>query len=64
GDENYYYRSFSLRDYLGRKDGWNEIMFQFVLPQLKGNNDKLSVYFWNKEKQTFYLDDFELVLYR
>jgi hypothetical protein len=63
-DENYYYQTFSLRDYTKASAQWQDFMFQFVLPELKSPEDKVVVYFWNPEKGKFYMDDLELTLYR
>ncbi len=63
GDETYFYRSFSVNQYVGNKEGWKEIMLQFVLPEIKGNDDKLSLYLWNKEKNKYFLDNFRLTVY-
>jgi hypothetical protein len=63
-DQAYFYRNFSLNQYIGNAPGWNEILFQFVLPEIKNDDDKLTFYFWNKSKTNFYLDDFSFTVYR
>ncbi len=64
GNETYFYRDFSMNQYIGNTTGWQEIMFQFVLPEIKSNEDRLSIYFSNKSKSRFYLDDFRLTMHR
>ena len=39
------------------------MMFQFVLPEIKSDDDELTVYIWNNNKNKFYLDNFELTIY-
>ena len=63
GEETYFYRNFSINQYLGKAGGWQEMMFQFVLPEIKSDDDKLTVYIWNNNKNKFYLDNFELTIY-
>ncbi len=63
GNETYFYRNFNMNQYLGNATGWQEMMFQFVLPEIKNEEDKLTVYLWNKNKNKFYLDNFSLTIY-
>jgi hypothetical protein len=63
-DENYYYMNFAIQDYTIDSPLWQNFMFQFVVPELKSGDDKLSIYFWNPDKGKFYLDDMALTIYK
>jgi hypothetical protein len=60
--ENYFWLSSKL-EYFVKKGKWGHAFFTFNLPSLKSINDELKIYVWNPDKNTIYIDNFELKAY-
>lgn len=60
--ENYFWLSSKL-EYFVEKGKWGQAFFTFNLPALKSINDELKIYIWNPDKNTIYIDNFELKAY-
>ena len=58
-----YYYSFDLNDYTFDSGKWENFFFQFVIPVQSGRSGSVKIYFWNKQKGTFNLDDEQVVCY-
>jgi len=63
-EENSSYFSFELHDYIADSRGWQEMMFQFVIPASQNPLEIVKVYFWNKQKGRFSIEGLRLVIYR
>ncbi len=57
--ENYFWLSSKL-EYFVKKGTWGQAFFSFNLPALKSINDELKIYVWNPDKNTIFIDNFEL----
>lgn len=60
--ENYFWLSSKL-EYFIEKGKWGQVFFSFNLPALKSINDELKIYVWNPDKNTIFIDNFELKAY-
>ncbi len=58
------YFSFDLNEYTAGSGGWQNMLFQFVIPARTNQTGMVKIYFWNYQKGTFHLDDLKLVGYR
>ncbi|MEO8085481.1 MAG: hypothetical protein ABI763_01600 [Bacteroidota bacterium] len=58
------YFSFELNEYITRSEGWQNMLFQFVIPAQRDPPGSVKVYLWNNEKVPFQMKDLRLVVYR
>jgi hypothetical protein len=42
---------------------WNKIKFDYLTPEVRRDKDKLKVYFWNRGKGTFFIDDLQVEIF-
>ncbi|MBC8321168.1 MAG: hypothetical protein H8E34_10630 [Bacteroidetes bacterium] len=55
-----YYKAYDLRNQITNVGEWNYFEHNFIVNNVISLNELLKVYIWNKHKQDFYLDDFEM----
>ena len=54
---NVYYKAFDISNYSLSTRNWNVREFEFNINNLKSMNDKIKIYFWNKGRTNFFVDD-------
>jgi hypothetical protein len=42
---------------------WNKISFMYLTPEVRNKKDDFKTYFWNRGKQTVFIDDFQVEIY-
>ncbi len=56
---NYSYYAFDVKqDSL--RNNWYENEFQYLTPNIRDKEDQLLIYFWNRDKNSFDIDDYEI----
>jgi len=60
----FFYQSFTLRDYFKDGDLKQSMEFQFVLPAFSTPEDELKVYLWNPAKVTLEYDHWKVIVYK
>lgn len=55
-----YYKTYDLRNQVSNVGEWNYFEHNFIVSNVSTLEELLKVYIWNKHKQDFYLDDFNL----
>ena len=58
--QNYHYYTFPIRDVPPNKLGWKKEQYQIELPKIRRSGDRLKLYIWNKENESFLLDNLKL----
>ncbi len=58
--KNYHYYTFPLRSIPPRQKGWKREEYQIELPKLRQVGDRLKLYIWNKENESFRIDNLNL----
>jgi hypothetical protein len=58
----YMYQSFPVKFKTLEKNKWNHVEFRFVLPEIKQENAKLTVYLWNNEKNQALIDNLKVCI--
>jgi hypothetical protein len=58
---NYAYYSFVPKS--NSDSSWAENEFVYMTPEIRNINDELMIYFWNRDKGNFCVDDFEIRVY-
>jgi hypothetical protein len=53
----------ALREYVNGSEGWQNVNYNFVLPEVKGDKSSLSVYLVNRSSSLLYYDDFSFKVY-
>jgi hypothetical protein len=48
-DENLYYKSYNLKDYLKQCDTWEDLHLSFYLPQITKDDYEIDIHIWNPE---------------
>jgi hypothetical protein len=64
GEEQLFYQSFALNDYMKDSVSVQNLEFQFVLPEFKTPEDELKVYLWNPGKGDLTYDNWEVIIYK
>lgn len=59
-DKNIFWHGIELADSVKTPNKWQEIKTTVDLPENIMATDKISIYVWNKEKRTFYIDDLKV----
>ncbi len=59
-DKNIFWHGIELADSVKAPNKWQEIKATVDLPENIMATDKISIYVWNKEKRTFYIDDLKV----
>jgi hypothetical protein len=59
----YKYRALDLDKTDIPKNKWTKITFDYLTPEVRVDTDKLRIYFWNRGKNTLYVDDVEVKVY-
>lgn len=60
---NYKYYTLDLEKQELKAGEWNKITANYMTPEVRNLNDKLTVYFWHRGKKPFYIDDLSIDLY-
>lgn len=58
--QNYHYYTFPIRDVPPNKLGWKKEQYQIELPKIRRSGDRLKLYIWNKENESFLLDNLKV----
>lgn len=59
GNNRHYY-TFPIRSIPPTKEGWKSEHYQIELPKLRQVGDRLKLYIWNKENESFWIDNINL----
>lgn len=60
-----YYQAQYLENFITAVDEWQQKLFRFRIPPEKlRSNEKISVYFWNPEKDNLYIDNYKILMYQ
>ena len=59
---NYGYRTFNV-DNDKDQSQWVEYSFDYLTPEIREGEDKLLIYFWNRNKDDFDIDDYTITVY-
>jgi hypothetical protein len=51
GDNGYFWKAASVRDYVKQPDEWTSVYFSCIVPMEAKPKDELKIYFWNRNKQ-------------
>ena len=64
-DSNFYYYKFKLNDVPDQPvNEWKYYNYAFIIPELKSLDDKIKIYIWNINNQSFLIDDFSMNFYQ
>ena len=63
GDENIYYKSANLQYFLKKPNSWEKADLAFNLPKVNNENFQFSLYLWNTDGASLFIDDFGFKLY-
>ncbi len=59
--ENYFYSAFPINEVPSDKTGkWAKMKYSVEMPAIRAVDDKIVLYFWNRNKQAFYLDNIRI----
>lgn len=58
--KNIFWKGIPLKDSVKSPKQWKEIKSDIILPREIMFTDKVSVYIWNNDKRTFYIDDIKV----
>ncbi|RLD67014.1 MAG: hypothetical protein DRI84_03530 [Bacteroidetes bacterium] len=61
-EKNYSYYAFDVKHDTA-KNGWYENEFEYLTPVARHLDDELLLYFWNRDKTSFGIDDFEIEVF-
>lgn len=57
------YRIYDLSEQELVPNKWNNILFRYITPEVKGRTDKLEIYFYNKGLRKFYIDNQNITVF-
>lgn len=60
--KNQFYDTFDLQEQITKTDEWIPFEHSFKISNIQSLDELLKIYIWNKNKQEFYLDDFEITI--
>jgi hypothetical protein len=60
---NYKYNTIDLEKSNLKVNEWNKVSIDYLTPEVRSQSDKLSIYFWLRGKQAFYVDDLCIDIY-
>ena len=60
--KGYVWAASKIENFVGPRQ-WDQVFFDFNMPEIKSQNDKIKVYVWNVERKRFYIDDFVVGFY-
>lgn len=58
-----YYKANGIQNVIQQNNTWESVEFEYQLPQVYADDYEFVVYVWNKAKDKFYIDDFEVKIY-
>jgi len=59
---NYGYRAYDI-NYESNNREWKHYKMQYLTPEIRDDEDEFLVYFWNRDKVAFDIDDFKITVY-
>ncbi|MEI6575574.1 MAG: hypothetical protein WCO63_05280 [Bacteroidota bacterium] len=62
----YKYRTANIEnpEYKVVKGQWNQIVFDYMTPEVRSVGDSIRMFFWHRGKMPVYVDDFKIISYR
>ncbi|MEI6123085.1 MAG: hypothetical protein WCQ95_05585 [Bacteroidota bacterium] len=61
--KNIFWKGIPLKDSVKAANQWKEIKTNIELPRKIMPTDKISIYVWNPDKKTFYVDDMKIIFH-
>ncbi len=58
---NYHYQTADIT--VNPEEGWKEIKLQYLTPEVRNENDELTVYVWNRNGQLAWIDDVQVAVF-
>ena len=62
-NKTYKYRSFVIKKDDIKLNDWNEIVFFYLTPEVRSEEDNLKIYLWHRGKQKIMIDDLRIHVY-